>query len=1023
MENSLKTDIQAILNLRTDDSIGAELAERQLEVIYKSYKYLSTPGNNIIYIADEVGLGKTYIAAGIAMLLRHYSKDLINHKDVIIVPKKNLQVKWRKELNNFIQYNYLPANDIIHSQIKDANSIKDRLAIITTEDPISIFRMTSFSALASPRNKKSDLRNYLITEIFEGNPFANSTIQVAWEKGYFNDGYESHLRKLVAYLLNGLSPTINCVIVDEAHNYKHGLGSEEHDGSIRNEITARFLGAINDTRLLNEFPDLKAKVKFPLADKIICLSATPKDRSLIEIKNQFNCFTNKHILNEAKSADDVKGKLKKFLIRGNLEYRIENIPVSRNQCRLEHRLGNINKVMEAKPLVVEDGFECIFWQLLQYKSIKHLNTKNNASFEIGMLAGFESYQLDADKKKSNAIINENENHNSDNKEYDLTSHKIKESQDYNVIKRLVDSYRDNFSNELPPHPKQTKLENEIINQLCGQEKSLIFVRRVATAYELEKRFLLKYEKDIVVDKLLKFSGRYLKYNTAPLQELLKVYNQRHILEKLDGVFTILLSKNEIKEYVASKNFDDNTGEDLQARIWMETAFLSIDEFGKAMKDFVFYKKKNISVQLKEITINALKNSFNQFVSRNREMEDDDTDDSTNEPDSGYFFSNYFKKGKQGFKYRNKMYRETWFEINVLQINNCFRFLNFDTTLLDIEIAGIEYGLAKKKHQLYQRKGEIIHSFLEGNAIIDAQTDIPEVGSESTFLSDLLINHCSEELSEWFKKRIKKPDISKILKDIILLNTLLKGIFRNGSGLLPGFLADSIEMDFSTALQDLLGDPEAPFHFVLTEIRTVIRDFDLLISINFQDRDANRINTVMKGLSPVIGATGQDKRDRGIIASQFRLPGFPYVLVTTDIFREGEDLHTYCQNIYHYGIAWNPSDMEQRTGRIDRINSLSYRKLNQTDRLTFDNKIQVFYPYLSQSVEVNQVIELLKNINKFIETFNEIEIENKYESSVRVDNEITESDIPQQIVEKLKSLYDVDGFDNSTYSKVPILDVA
>ncbi len=85
--------------------------------------------------------------------------------------------------------------------------------------------------------------------------------------------------------------------------------------------------------------------------------------------------------------------------------------------------------------------------------------------------------------------------------------------------------------------------------------------------------------------------------------------------------------------------------------------------------------------------------------------------------------------------------------------------------------------------------------------------------------------------------------------------------------------------------------------------------------------------MMRSLSPVIGISGQSRRNRSLVAAQFRMPGFPYALVATDILREGEDLHTYCQNIYHYGVAWNPSDMEQRTGRIDRINSMSFRKLN------------------------------------------------------------------------------------------------
>ena len=90
---NLESEIKTILNLQSNDSIGEELADRQLAAIIKAYQYLSHPDNNIIYIADEVGLGKTYIAAGIAMLFRHFSINHPKHKDLIIVPKKNLQDK------------------------------------------------------------------------------------------------------------------------------------------------------------------------------------------------------------------------------------------------------------------------------------------------------------------------------------------------------------------------------------------------------------------------------------------------------------------------------------------------------------------------------------------------------------------------------------------------------------------------------------------------------------------------------------------------------------------------------------------------------------------------------------------------------------------------------------------------------------------------------------------------------------------------------------------------------------------
>ena len=144
------TMISNILNLKTNDSIGHELAARQLAVIQKSYEYLSRPKNNVIYIADEVGLGKTYIAAGIASLFRHFSPNMPKHKDLIIVPKKNLQDKWQKELRNFTENNYLGGNTLLIEHYRHKQAIKEQLAAVKEEDPLTILKCRRSAILPSP---------------------------------------------------------------------------------------------------------------------------------------------------------------------------------------------------------------------------------------------------------------------------------------------------------------------------------------------------------------------------------------------------------------------------------------------------------------------------------------------------------------------------------------------------------------------------------------------------------------------------------------------------------------------------------------------------------------------------------------------------------------------------------------------------------------------------------------------------------------------------------------------------------
>jgi superfamily II DNA/RNA helicase len=41
------------------------------------------------------------------------------------------------------------------------------------------------------------------------------------------------------------------------------------------------------------------------------------------------------------------------------------------------------------------------------------------------------------------------------------------------------------------------------------------------------------------------------------------------------------------------------------------------------------------------------------------------------------------------------------------------------------------------------------------------------------------------------------------------------------------------------------------------------------------------------------------------------------LICTDAAREGINLQSYCSDLIHFDLPWNPSRLEQRNGRIDR----------------------------------------------------------------------------------------------------------
>lgn len=83
-----------------------------------------------------------------------------------------------------------------------------------------------------------------------------------------------------------------------------------------------------------------------------------------------------------------------------------------------------------------------------------------------------------------------------------------------------------------------------------------------------------------------------------------------------------------------------------------------------------------------------------------------------------------------------------------------------------------------------------------------------------------------------------------------------------------------------------------------------------------------------------GAVRDDLRRRLLLG--FNTPFLPEILVASSVMAEGVDLHLNCRHMIHHDLDWNPSVIEQRIGRIDRIGA----KAEQVDR-----SIEVCLPYV------------------------------------------------------------------------------
>lgn len=107
--------------------------------------------------------------------------------------------------------------------------------------------------------------------------------------------------------------------------------------------------------------------------------------------------------------------------------------------------------------------------------------------------------------------------------------------------------------------------------------------------------------------------------------------------------------------------------------------------------------------------------------------------------------------------------------------------------------------------------------------------------------------------------------------------------------------------------------------------------------NFEGEGGKR---VLANVRAVTG-DGMTPDQRDIVMRAFNSPLFPEILVASQVLAEGVDLHRCCRFVIHHDLSWNPSTLEQRNGRVDRIQG----KSEQTSR-----PIHIFEPFIAETAD-------------------------------------------------------------------------
>lgn len=136
---------------------------------------------------------------------------------------------------------------------------------------------------------------------------------------------------------------------------------------------------------------------------------------------------------------------------------------------------------------------------------------------------------------------------------------------------------------------------------------------------------------------------------------------------------------------------------------------------------------------------------------------------------------------------------------------------------------------------------------------------------------------------------------------------------DGSGLSLGTKLDR----FAGRVKGLTVEERASLWDGLLKFRTGSRKVDTLDPDDTAETTPDGV-MLLPNVHLANGETDHEFRRR--LMTTFNSPFLPEILVASSVMSEGVDLHRECRHIIHHDLDWNPSTLEQRTGRVDRLGS-------------------------------------------------------------------------------------------------------
>jgi hypothetical protein len=935
---------EQLVDFHRSKNISVEAAREQLRGAVAIHNILER--EKVAYLADEVGMGKTYVALGAMALFRHFNPSF---RVLVIAPRENIQKKWVKELKNFVTHNYL----ITDLRVKAAHGAPARgfavcrnlldLVREATLNPHRDFfaRMSSFSlGLGADTESWKAKRDELLKCL----PWLGRDNFDLRDRS----GFKENFARAVCCSL----PVFDLVIIDEGHNLKHGFGKGV---ASRNRVLGFALG----------HPEGEGQDGFrgyaPRAKRVLFLSATPLENDYKQLWNQLHLVGFGGVAPELKDKDlspeQKKAATKRFLIRRVTSIEVSGVKLTKNLYRREWHNGGVEK--HDAPLQIPGDKQRLIVALVQKKVGEVLGSeKFNNSFQIGMLASFESFLETARVRPRDS--EEEESIFDDPDQTESIDEKL--GADVGSINQLARNYRKRFEEELP-HPKMDAIVASLAPAFETGCKSLVFVRRIASVKELQRKLEQVYNDRIFARLLAEIDSKH--------REWMERVIARYLREKQEE------RQRRLLESPAPEGFETEETEGLMSGVQ--------DEGGLETFFAWFFRGEGPSGLLSGAKLQL---RFSQAGARLSTVFEDNHVGWLLGARPGQVFarlSETLGMSTESLK-RELQMRADSFLPSVQKQQRRNLFAAFQQAALSL--------LADKNDDLGKNARIVLNQAYPGGP--GSRTSKIQMPDPKDWLE--LVTFWTElrqrpELRQSLWPRPEAADFRDAFRERELRRELFSGMARLGNPFIDLFLVtvnrmDKVELNareaedqdvvliraFLDLLQRQAQEGDARFT-AYSELAAAAKHFHLLLDVNLPDtRDVplpqavRMIGTLLGKQQPIGGMFGEINQT---LVRQFRMPGYPLVLITTDLLQEGEDLHTFCSSVHHYGISWMPSSMEQRIGRIDRVSSLTERRLTALGRQpSGDDKLQVYYPHLKETVEVLQVDRVLHRMQLFLKLMHE-----------------------------------------------------